>query len=225
MKPYYEQSGITIYHCDCREVLPVLDRFDLVLTDPPYGKSIAKTAQIGATGGKQSMNVYVPSTWDDGRPSLETLQLVMEAAPVSIIWGGNYFADLLPAVDSWLVWDKKLRNDWKDTYADVEMAWSNIGGPARCFRHLWMGACRASETSLGQGKQHPTQKPLALMDWCLGFAPLAKTVCDPFMGSGTTLVAAKRLGKIATGIELDERYCEIAAKRLAQEALPMEFSA
>lgn len=200
-KPYYEQDGITIYHGDCREVLPLLGRFDMLLTDPPYGLGIA------ANPVRQA---HAKSSWDDAPVSSETLSLCINAADKQVIWGGNYFG--LPASKSFFVCDKCQPEGL--TLAMCEQAWSNINRPAKMFR--------LSVTSYK--KEHPTQKPEELMAWCIGQCAPVRTVLDPFMGSGTTLVAAKRLGKIAVGIEREEKYCEIAAKRLSQGALPLEFS-
>jgi DNA modification methylase len=98
------------------------------------------------------------------------------------------------------------------------MAWISKEIPHRIFRHLWMGLARDSEA--GETTLHPTQKPLRLMTWCLSFFPDAISILDPFMGSGTILRAAKDLGRKSIGIEIEERYCEIAAKRMAQEVIP-----
>ena len=218
---YYSDGSTAIALGDCRDILPHLEPVDLVLTDPPYGKGISMLRNIGESRGKSKMNNYQVSTWDLERPASETFKSLVLAGNKAMFWGGNYFADMLPAMDSWLVWDKKCQNGWKDNFADCEMAWTNLGGPARVFRHLWMGACRISETESGAGKQHPTQKPIELMKWCLELAPSAGTILDPFMGSGTTLRAAKDLGRKCIGIEIEEKYCEIAVRRLQQEVLPL----
>ena len=124
------------------------------------------------------------------------------------IWGGNYFSDILPPTNDWLVWYKQNPGL---TFSECEFAWSNFGKQSRVFCWSWL---HADET-----KSHRTQKPLDLMRWCLSFAKDAQAILDPFAGSGTTLVAAKLEGRKAVGIEINERYCEIAAKRLAQGVL------
>jgi len=215
MKPYYEHAGITIYHGDCREVLPELAMADLVLTDPPYGINAAN--EMSACAGTQSVGQFAPrrtydsGDWDLEPPDAATMAAIIARAKHSIIWGGNYFG--LPRARGWLVWDKC---NGATTFADGELAWTNLDIPVRIRRHLWSGAFRKGHEERGP---HPTQKPLELMAWCLGFDLDAKTILDPFMGSGTALVAAKQLGRRAIGIEIEERYCEIAAKRLSQEVL------
>ena len=212
MKPYYQHAGITIFHGDCREVLPTLGKFDLLLTDPPYGIDADNQKRNSTRGLLAPPRDYGSSEWDK-RPIPQWLLLwVMDMANLQIVWGGNYYS--LPPCKGPLVWDKE---NGETDFADGEMAWNNLGIAMRIKRHLWNGMIRKG----GEERDHPTQKPLEVMSWCLSFAPDAKTVLDPFMGSGTTLVAAKQLGRIATGIELEERYCEIAAKRLQQEYLPL----
>lgn len=207
MKPYYEHGGITIYHGDCREVLPGLPLADLVLTDPPYG--IGRDGQKQSTGSHGGRKGYVAMGWDKERPDSETLWLAVKSGRQAIVWGGNYFADLLPASSRWLVWDKGQRIN----QSDGELAWTSLDGEA-------LRICTLNRVELMlDGAQHVTQKPLKLMTWCLSFAPDARTVLDPFAGSGTTLVAAKNHGLRATGIEIEEKYCEIIAKRLSQEVL------
>ena len=128
-----------------------------------------------------------------------------------MIWGGNYW--VLPPRMGWLVWDKGQRDF---SLADVELAWTSQNRAARIFDMARSQALHESE------RVHPTQKPVALMRWCLGFVPDARTVLDPFMGSGTTLRAAKDLGRKAIGIEIEERYCEIAAKRMLQTVMALD---
>ena len=194
MKPYYEHAGITIYHGDCRDVLPTVT-VDVLVTDPPYG--------LGEkwNGGTWASNpIYDEAKkWDHLFPGLASLVAQFAQA---IVWGGNYYA--LPPSRCWLSWEKSSR---MPTMADFELAWTNLDRPGKAWR----------EDRNPDGKrEHPTQKPESLMRWCLGFVK-SGIIVDPFMGSGTTLVAAKALGRRAIGIEIEERYCEIAAKRLSQE--------
>lgn len=148
--------------------------------------------------------------WDSTPPAQGTLISVVSGAERSIIWGGNYFAAILPPSSKWLVWDKCQT---MPSFSDAELAWTNFDGTStKMFR--WNGS---GLMAVEQNRQHPTQKPLALMKWCLSLFPDAKTVLDPFLGSGTTLVAAKAMGLTGVGIEQHEPYCEIAAKRLSQE--------
>jgi len=198
MKPYYEDGACTIYHGDCREVLPTLDKVDLVLTDPPYG--IGSLMQGGTDTGHWGALSQV-NPWDMETPSLD---LILEMPAILIIWGGNYFD--LPPCRGVLAW-RKLNA--VPTQADFEMAWTTLDMPAKMFSH--------NSGAAMDRHGHPTEKPTGLMRWCMGFAPDAQTVLDPFMGSGTTLRAAKDLGRKAIGIELEEKYCEIAVKRLQQE--------
>jgi site-specific DNA-methyltransferase (adenine-specific) len=202
LKPYYEQDGIVIYHGDCREVLPdVSMEMDLVLTDPPYG--------ILDNGGKWGRKSELK--WDSS--TFGNIDLIMSAAANQIIWGGNYYS--LPPSRGWLVWYKR---DSVPSAADVELAWTSFDMNARLIDQT-IAATNAERVG------HPTQKPLRVMRWCLGLAGDARSVIDPFMGSGTTLVAAKSEGRRATGIEINEAYCEMAAKRLSQGTLPLDVSA
>jgi DNA modification methylase len=221
MKLYFEFGGVSIYHGDSREILPKLGQFDLLLTDPPYGLGAARKDVMGF-GGKRGKNGmggknpskrdYGDSAWDDAPCDQELIDLCRSHCAEHVIWGGNYFA--LPPTKCLLVWDK-LRGD--TDFADGEVAWTSRDRAMRIFRYRWNGFL-VDPTSTDD-RVHPTQKPLALMKWCLTFFPSAKSVLDPFMGSGTTLRAAKDAGLTAVGIEREEKYCEIAAKRMAQEVM------
>jgi DNA modification methylase len=216
MTPYYDHAGITIYHGDCREILPQLGRFDLLLTDPPYG--INRANGMGGRGFdgfgkgiKRQPRAYL-GDWDVERPEAETIKACVDGCNVSILWGGNYFADMLPVGKKWLVWDKCQT---MPSFSDAELAWTSLDGTSvKMFR--WNGS---GLMAVEQNRSHPTQKPLGLFKWCLSLASDAQTVLDPFLGSGTTLVAAKAMGLRASGIEMHETYCEIAAKRLSQEVI------
>jgi site-specific DNA-methyltransferase (adenine-specific) len=217
VKPYYEHGGITIYHGDCREVLPdVWFGVDLLLTDPPYGINAVQRGRTFGTSNACETNEYIP-VYDDDKPFNPSHLLTF---PKVILWGGNHYAALLPSEPCWLTWDKRDGTK-SNPLADCELAWTNLGGPARLFSHRWMGMIRESERDK---RMHPTQKPVALMRWCIAQTALRSQslILDAYMGSGPTLVAAKESGHRAIGIEIEERYCEIAAKRLSQEVLPLE---
>lgn len=217
-EPFYNKDGIVIYCGDNRTILPMLECHDLLLTDPPYG--IAKDRYRKNTGGKQSATGSAPKRlfcntldeWDVDRPTREQIALALSKSKSAIIWGGNYLADMLPPSMGWLFWDKL--NDGK-SFANGELAWTSEKKALRVKRHRWDGMLRDGENA---ALYHPTQKPLELMTWCMSDTD-AKTVLDPWMGSGTTLVAAKSLGMRATGIEINQEYCEAAVARLAQGVL------
>ena len=202
MKPYYSENGITIYHGDCREILPHLEPVDLVLTDPPYG--IGERMQGGTWGAAAKYADF--RRWDVA-PSPELLAEVIGKGAHSIVWGANYF-QMMPS-RCWLAWDKQ---NAVRTMADVEFAWTNLDRPAKRFS--WPVGVHAHG--------HPTEKPLELIKWAIEESRTSGTILDPFMGSGTTLRAAKDLGRKAIGIEIEERYCEIAVNRLRQEVICFE---
>jgi len=199
MKPYYQDNHVTIYHGDCREILPTLPMVDLVLTDPPYGMS--KRWQGGTWGSKDKYKDA--KRWDIAIDE-SLLSLVLSCGNECVIWGGNYYN--LPPCRGLLAW---IKTNAVPTMAAFEIAWTTTDRPARA----WTGHNNREDTG------HPTAKPLPLMSWCLQQYNSAHSIIDPFMGSGTTLRAAKDLGRKAIGIEIEEKYCEIAAKRMAQEVL------
>lgn len=206
---------------DCRDILPTLGPVDAVVTDPPYGIDIAATGKVGATGrnanghrlGARVAKQYAASDWDRQGLSREQWALIRAAAPIWIVWGGNHLADVLGPSAGMLIWDKKCQNGWDDTFSELEVAWTNVMTRAKGFRHLWAGAIRASEHTANV-REHPTQKPIALMEWCLGYVPNAQTILDPFLGSGTTGVACALQGRSFVGIEIDPAYFDIACRRI-----------
>lgn len=204
MTPYYADDLVTLYHADSLTAA-IPGSFDLIVTDPPYGVSYDPDAS------SRRGNVH-PRIVGDDRPFDPSFWLSFGLP--TVLWGANHYASRLPDSPSWLVWDKR-EFDMTNSQADCEMAWTNLGGPARMFRHLWMGGSRASERGTAY---HATQKPVALMRWVIERCPPG-TILDPFAGSGTTLVAAKSLNRRAIGVEIEERYCEVAANRLRQEVL------
>ena len=187
---------------DCLQVMPLLGKVDAVVTDPPYGIDYGRAGGFSVAHGWGQRRENL--AWDSERPKPELFAAMLEASKEQIIWGGNYFADLLPPTMRWLAWDKGQRDF---SLADMELAWTSQQKAVRVFTYARGKAVR-------DGKQHPTQKPVALMEWCLGFLPSAQTILDPFMGSGTTLVACQRLGRSGTGIELDPDYFDIACRRV-----------
>lgn len=207
--PYYSDESVTIYHGDCRDVLPTLAPVDLLLTDPPYGiASVWKGGFSGKHGwGNAGDQSAVRNAWDAAAPDEALLDLMLAAATDAVIWGGNYFP--LPVSRGWLIWNKPERGF---TLAEAELAWTS--------RDMVIRVADLPRSEVG--RQHPTQKPLSLMRWCLSFFPKAQTVLDPFAGSGTTLRAAMDLGRHAIGIEAHEPYCELIARRLGQGVFDFE---
>jgi site-specific DNA-methyltransferase (adenine-specific) len=218
MRAYYEDDVVAIYHGDCREILPELPRVDLVLTDPPWGIGYDTGGRREATTNPQrctkhiAPNRYGVFTWDY-EPFDPASILALETN--AIVWGGDNFASKLTDGRAWLCWVKVNGSYSHLRQGDMELAWTNCVVRPRVFNHLWMGFLRESES--GVSNYHPTQKPVALMRWCIGLVKNVGSVLDPYMGSGTTLRAAKDLGIRAIGIEINEAYCEVAAKRMAQE--------
>lgn len=192
---------------DCREVMAALPKVCAVVTDPPYGTAETWQGGRGHNWSRQDSMKAKRNAWDAERPTRQTFDTTRSISSEQIIWGGNYFADLLPASMRWLVSDKCQRNF---TLADFEMAWTSQSKAARAFN------LSRSQAALDGKDNHATPKPIALMEWCLGFLPDARTVLDPFCGSGTTLVACQRMGRQGIGIELDPGYFETACKRVQE---------
>ena len=199
---------VTIGNCrliqgDCLQVMPLLD-WDVTLIDPPYGIAYVHGAEKRKHGSKHNNKPII----GDDKP----FDPVPFLDKPCIAWGANNYAAKLPPMPSWFIWDKRCGLGGGPDQADCEVAWSNLGHPARCFNHYWSGFSRDSER--GVPRVHPTQKPIAVMEWCLKFMPEG-TVLDAFMGSGTTGVACVNLGRKFIGIELDADYFDIAVRRIA----------
>lgn len=213
IKPYYQDDYVTLYHGDCRDILPHLEPVDLVLTDPPYG--IGEAAGANKSRGKMAVaQDYGNDNWDN-EPIPQDLinQLINQPA---VIFGGNYYA--MPPSSCWLVWDKHITGD----FADCELAWTNLPGAVRKIDYLWNGCMKKRP----EQRWHPTQKPLDVMKWCITQADTKLKKCiasilDPFAGAGTTLRAAKDMNRKSIGIEREQKYCDVIVKRLRQEVLPL----
>ena len=215
MKAYYQDKWVTIYHGDCREILPQLDvKMDLVLTDPPYGRDEIKN---NPSRGKLAVaKDYGLGEWDRKPADKELLMLIISKAKHSIIFGGNYFE--LPPSSCWLVWDKD--NQGTD-FADCELAWTNFNSAVRKYLWRWSGMLQEPYTPRDY-RCHPTQKPSGLFSLIIADYSVANDlIFDPFLGSGTTCFCAKKLNRYSIGIEIEEKYCEIAARRCSQEVMEL----
>ena len=186
-------GNATLYLGDCREVLPTLPKVDAVITDPPYGIGIASNPV---------RQMHEKLDWDAAVPDDGVLGAVLDAGAVAVVWGGNYFN--LPPVQCFFVWDKAQPQDF--SLAMCEQAWTNKKGPAKLYR----------QSVLSYRKEHPTQKPVELMKWCIEqvAVPPNGIILDAFMGSGTTGVAAVQMGRRFIGIEREPKYFDIACRRI-----------
>jgi len=198
-----------LWHGDCREVLPLLPDCDLILTDPPYG--------IGEAAGKNKSRTkmapakdYGNDDWDDAPPPLWVIELIRQKAKWQVLFGGNYF--VLPPSSCWLVWDKE---NGANDFADCELAWTNLPKAVRRLRWRWSGMLQ-QDMANKEVREHPTQKPVAVMRWALTQVCDAVLVCDPFMGSGTTGVACVYEGRRFIGIERERKYFDIACERISR---------
>lgn len=212
LTPYYDHAGITLYHADCRDVLPYLGP-GLIIGDPPYGvKEQTNRAERGRSNEAASYDL--PPVIGDDQPFDPRWLLTY---PRLILWGANHYADRLPPSSAWRIWDKRAGTT-PDDNADCELAWTSLGGPARIYSHLWRGMIKASER--GERREHPTQKAIQVMEWLiLNDAQPGELIIEPYLGRGPAVIAAKWLGYPAVGCDLDERYCELTARRLTQEVL------
>lgn len=197
-------GNATLYLGSCEDILLTLDRAAAIVSDPPYG-----IAHVRGTGGRGKHNVRnIGPIGGDNQPFDPAPWL--DFADV-ILWGGNHFAQSLPH-GRWLAWDKLAGIPAFDSFSDVEFAWRKGRGKDRIFSHMWKGICKASEKG-GKERWHPMQKPIALMEWCIALvAP--RLIIDPYMGSGTTGIAAARAGRPFIGCEIDQAYFEIACARI-----------
>ena len=194
MKIYYETPLGRLWHGDCVEGMEHIRGVDLILTDPPYGLGIA------ANPFRQKFD---KKEWDNSVPDKCVFDMIFTSSREQIIWGGNFFN--LPPTQGFLIWDKVQPEGFSSSM--IEYAWISKQQPAKMFK----------KRVTTYKKSHPTQKPVDLMIWCIGFYPEAGLVLDPFLGSGTTAIACERLNRRWIGIEIEEKYCEIAAKRIEAE--------
>jgi site-specific DNA-methyltransferase (adenine-specific) len=236
VKPYYDDGRIQIWHGDCRDVMPALPEPSLVIADPPYGFGQARQGRAkrarddtGRNGGVDTIDVRdgvyrgTWRGWSDMRGDDEPFDPShLLGYPRLVLFGANHYASRLPDSGSWLVWDKR-NGATPDNNADAELIWTNLGGPVRTYRQCWRGFTRERDRlEMTEKHLHPTQKPVLLMQWLLDTHTTPDDlVIDPYMGCGPVPRAAMNIGRRAIGIEIEERYCEIAAKRLQQSVLPL----
>jgi DNA modification methylase len=209
-------GNATLYLGDCAEILPLLPACDLMLTDPPYG--IGEAAGKNKSRGKMAVaRDYGNDAWDNEPPPAWVIELMRAKAKWQVFFGGNYYS--LPPATCWLVWDKE---NGDSDFADCELAWTNLPKAVRRLRWRWAGMLQ-QDMANKELREHPTQKPVPVMRWALLQAQAAQTVCDPFMGSGTTGVACALEGRDFIGIEREPRYFEIACRRIdeAQRQVPL----
>lgn len=204
--PYKRKEQIgdaTLYLGDCLAVMLTLEPVDAVVTDPPYGIDYGKNGSFQASHGWGQWRE--DCSWDVERPTREPFDLFRKLSKHQIVWGGNYFTDYLPPTMHWLLWDKGQR---EFSLADFEIAW---GSQRRAARIIECPRGRAVK----DGKQHPTQKPIEVIERCILELPKrVVSILDPFMGSGTAGVACAKLGRKFIGIELNEKYFDIACERI-----------
>jgi site-specific DNA-methyltransferase (adenine-specific)/modification methylase len=200
-----EIGNATLYLGDCTEVLSTLPKVDAVITDPPYGIN-ENSKKVASRVNAAAARDYGDFDWDKKPPAAELIQAIRDKGEFQAFFGGNYFA--LPPTSCWLVWDKLNSGD----FADCELAWTNFPKAVRRLQWRWNGMIRQGN----EDRYHPTQKPLEVMKWVIELCPKAQTILDPFMGSGTTGVAAIQLGRSFIGIEREPKYFDIACKRIEQ---------
>ena len=201
-----EIGNATLYLGNCLEVLPTLPKVDAVITDPPYGIN-ENSKKVASRGKLAAPKDYGDFDWDKAPPPDALIELIRTKGQHQAFFGGNYFT--LPPTSCWLVWDK-LNGD--NDFADCELAWTNWPKAVRRLQWRWNGMIRQGN----EERYHPTQKPLEVMKWVIELCPKADTILDPFMGSGTTGVAAVQLGRKFIGIEREPKYFDIACKRIEQ---------
>lgn len=201
-----EIGNAILYLGDCLDVLPLINQVDAVITDPPYGIN-ENSKKVASRGNMAAPKDYGHFDWDKSPPKDELIELIRQKAKYQAFFGGNYFS--LPPTSCWLVWDK-LNGD--NDFADCELAWTNWPKAVRRLQWRWNGMIRQGN----EERYHPTQKPLEVMKWVIDLCPKADTIFDPFMGSGTTGVAAIQMGRKFIGIEREPKYFDIACKRIEQ---------
>lgn len=202
-----------LYLGDCMDIMPTLGKVDAVVTDPPYGYGYKpnRNGSINSASFKRNFGPEDILIGDTGNMDFDPRPF-LPIAEEHIWWGGNCYSDKLPNEKGWLVWFKADGNT-KIDQGHAELAWTNLGCAIRGLNHRWCGMVKDSER--GDTALHPTQKPIAVMEWCLSYID-GQIVFDPFMGSGTTGVACVKKKKTFIGCEMSEKYFDIACRRIEE---------
>lgn len=211
-----------VYNMDCLELMREMVNqgiiVDWLIADPPYGIDVSNLTCFNpeaTKGGKAKATSYTPKNWDSERLSKEYFDLMFKVSKNQIIFGGNYYTDYLPPTKSWVIWDKRCDDKYRNDFADCEMAWCSTG-QARVFRYLYNSMIQGNMKNKEQ-RFHPTQKPIEIIIQLLNYyTKETDTVFDPFMGSFTTAVACHKMGRKFLGAELDKEYFDKGSKRLAK---------
>lgn len=211
-----------IYNMDCLDGMRLMKeqgiKADWVITDPPYGIGVGKKT-CKYDGKKHGTALahrkeYTEKDWDNKRPEKVYFDLMREISSEQVIFGGNYFADMLPPSMCWVVWDKE---NGANDFADCELAWCSHKSAVRIVRYMWNGMLQGNMKNK-ETRIHPTQKPLPVIEWVLNkYTKEGDLICDPFMGSGTTAVACHKLKRRYIGFELDKEYFDLASDRIEKE--------
>jgi len=222
--PYYDRDGITIYCADCRDVLPFIspESVDILIADPPYGFKQSDQARKSRAVHDIGRDSGLPMIAGDDEPFDPSPLLAFSRV---VLFGANHYADRLPAVRSWLVWDKRDESE-PDNNGDAELIWTNVDGVVRTYRQCWRGVARANDSLEPKIHVHPTQKPVNLMMWLIErYTKSGDLIFDPYMGSGPIAKACQLLGRRYIGVELVGTYCATAVKRLQQSVMRFDLPA
>lgn len=207
----------TLYLGDCLEILPTLGQVDAVVTDPPYGIGYVKGSggRTGAyRGSKENCGRNTAPIVGDDRPFDPIPWLAYRNV---LMWGANHFVRRIPeGCGRWLAWNKLDDMEPFDDFSDVEFAWHSLGKASRICNFKWKGGIARVKAGEDKTRDHPTQKPVGLMLWCLNQIGAAETILDPFMGSGTTGVACVKMGRKFIGVEIEPKYFDIACRRIEE---------
>jgi len=209
-----------LYNMDCMEGMKEIpDKyFDLAIVDPPYGIGFDGNTFVEGKSGKASTFTdkkhHIKKEWDVSRPTAEYFAELQRVSKNQIIWGGNYFADLLPPKKGWIFWDKKITNANNTNFSDGELAWTSFDCILRRFTYDWIGFGYLNNPQR-EKKIHPTQKPVALYHWLLNnYAKEGDKILDTHVGSASSLIACHHMGFEYLGFELDEDYYRMSSERL-----------
>jgi site-specific DNA-methyltransferase (adenine-specific) len=225
MKPYYEAEYLTLYNCDCMELMATMQakQFELSICDPPYG--IGETGQRNVSGDRPTSKWKNPTsqkykTFDDSKPpSVKYFSELLRVSKNQIVWGGNYFTEFLEPSKGWIVWNKK--GDIKEHLSMAELAWSSFDRKCNMFDFLWAGFKKAVQ----EERIHPTQKPVKLYAWLLkNYAKEGDRILDTHFGSGSIAIACHYAKHHLTACELDSDYCQMAVERYKRETAQTTFN-